>query len=180
MLKTIKMMLIGVAVSAAGLAVAPSDARAYDNDYCREYTRTVYIGGRTQDAYGQACLQPNGDWMIVGEGLGNDIPDNVNNVEYVIRDNNRYVTPTRVVYYDRYPQRYNSRVIVTPRFVWSHGGHYRGNNYHAYKPYKHHKKVVHHYRKRDDHRDYRRDNRHDNRRNDNRGNHYDPRTSQRW
>jgi surface antigen len=31
---------------------------------CREYTHTVYIGGRAERAYGTACLQPDGSWRI--------------------------------------------------------------------------------------------------------------------
>jgi surface antigen len=33
---------------------------------CREYTHTVYIGGRANVARGTACRQPNGVWRIVG------------------------------------------------------------------------------------------------------------------
>lgn len=33
--------------------------------YCREYQQTVTIGGETQQAYGTACRQPDGSWMIV-------------------------------------------------------------------------------------------------------------------
>jgi len=32
--------------------------------YCREYQQTVTVGGRTQDAYGVACRQPDGSWEI--------------------------------------------------------------------------------------------------------------------
>ena len=32
--------------------------------YCREYTQTVYIGGRAENAYGTACRQPDGSWQI--------------------------------------------------------------------------------------------------------------------
>ena|SRR5690349_6452009 len=35
------------------------------NAYCREYSQTVTVGGRTQQAYGQACQQPDGSWKIV-------------------------------------------------------------------------------------------------------------------
>lgn len=34
-------------------------------DYCREYTNNVKVGGRTQSSYGTACLQPDGSWKIV-------------------------------------------------------------------------------------------------------------------
>ena len=33
--------------------------------YCREYQQTVTIGGQTEEAYGQACRQPDGSWEIV-------------------------------------------------------------------------------------------------------------------
>lgn len=32
---------------------------------CREYQQTVYVGGRKQEAYGQACQQDDGTWKIV-------------------------------------------------------------------------------------------------------------------
>ena len=32
--------------------------------YCREYQQTVTVGGRTQEAYGTACRQPDGTWRI--------------------------------------------------------------------------------------------------------------------
>ena len=32
--------------------------------YCREYSQTVTIGGRTRRAYGEACRQPDGTWHI--------------------------------------------------------------------------------------------------------------------
>lgn len=33
--------------------------------YCREYTQTVVIGGQAQQAYGTACRQPDGNWLII-------------------------------------------------------------------------------------------------------------------
>lgn len=35
------------------------------DDYCREFYQTVTIGGKTEDAYGIACRQPDGSWRIV-------------------------------------------------------------------------------------------------------------------
>jgi hypothetical protein len=32
---------------------------------CREFQQTVTVGGRTEQAYGTACLQPDGDWEII-------------------------------------------------------------------------------------------------------------------
>lgn len=33
--------------------------------YCREYYGPVRIGGRIQQAYGNACLMPDGSWQMV-------------------------------------------------------------------------------------------------------------------
>ncbi len=36
-----------------------------DGRYCREYTATAVINGRTQNTYGTACRQPDGSWQLV-------------------------------------------------------------------------------------------------------------------
>lgn len=33
-------------------------------NYCREYTQTIYVGGRTAEGFGTACRQPDGTWKI--------------------------------------------------------------------------------------------------------------------
>lgn len=33
--------------------------------YCREYTQTIYVGGRQQSGHGTACQSPDGTWEIV-------------------------------------------------------------------------------------------------------------------
>jgi surface antigen len=35
-----------------------------DKQYCREFQEKVTVGGKTQDAYGIACRQPDGSWEI--------------------------------------------------------------------------------------------------------------------
>ena len=35
------------------------------NQYCREYTKTLNIAGQIQQSYGTACMQPDGSWQIV-------------------------------------------------------------------------------------------------------------------
>lgn len=35
-------------------------------NYCREFKQTVTIDGRTEEAYGVACRQPDGSWKITG------------------------------------------------------------------------------------------------------------------
>ena len=42
--------------------------RTFENatkQYCREYTQTVQVGGKTERAYGTACRQADGSWKIV-------------------------------------------------------------------------------------------------------------------
>ena len=34
--------------------------------YCREYQQTIQIGGQSQNSYGVACQQPDGNWQIQG------------------------------------------------------------------------------------------------------------------
>jgi len=36
-----------------------------DGRYCREYQQTITVGGKTENAYGKACRQPDGAWKIV-------------------------------------------------------------------------------------------------------------------
>jgi surface antigen len=38
--------------------------------YCREYQTTVLIGGKSEEAHGIACRQPDGSWQIVDRGEG--------------------------------------------------------------------------------------------------------------
>lgn len=38
--------------------------QATTGQYCREYRQTVVVGGRQQEAYGTACRQPDGSWII--------------------------------------------------------------------------------------------------------------------
>lgn len=33
--------------------------------YCREFQQTISVGGKTEQAYGTACRQPDGTWRIV-------------------------------------------------------------------------------------------------------------------
>jgi surface antigen len=44
--------------------VTPTRSYRSPEGYCREYTQTVYIGGRAQRGQGTACRQPDGSWQI--------------------------------------------------------------------------------------------------------------------
>lgn len=51
----------------AGAQYTMIPTRTYETSgtYCREYTTRARVGGRTQEAYGMACRQPDGSWRIV-------------------------------------------------------------------------------------------------------------------
>ena len=46
--------------------ITPQLARVDTNtgQYCREFQQTVTVGGQTQQAFGKACRQPDGNWKI--------------------------------------------------------------------------------------------------------------------
>ena len=48
-----------------GTVVPVRDGRSATGSYCREYTQTINVGGRSERAYGTACRQPDGSWQIV-------------------------------------------------------------------------------------------------------------------
>ena len=48
-----------------GYTVPQKAYQSPDGRYCREYTQTVFIGGRKQDANGTACRNPDGSWQVV-------------------------------------------------------------------------------------------------------------------
>jgi hypothetical protein len=54
--------------SAAGSVTPLRDGRTEYGEYCREFLQTVTIGGREEEAYGTACLRPDGAWEVVSAG----------------------------------------------------------------------------------------------------------------
>ncbi|MBY0354365.1 MAG: glycine zipper 2TM domain-containing protein [Rickettsiales bacterium] len=47
-------------------SVTPSNYyQTAGGQYCREYTHTINIGGRTEEGVGRACRQPDGSWGLV-------------------------------------------------------------------------------------------------------------------
>lgn len=47
-------------------SVVPGPAFNRSGAQCRQYTHTIYIGGRPETARGTACRNPNGTWTAVG------------------------------------------------------------------------------------------------------------------
>jgi surface antigen len=48
-----------------GTVTPVRDGTSSSGNYCREFQQTVTIGGKTEEAYGTACRQPDGSWQIV-------------------------------------------------------------------------------------------------------------------
>lgn len=44
--------------------VAPVVVSPAPTTQCREFTQTITVGGRIQQSYGTACLQPDGSWQM--------------------------------------------------------------------------------------------------------------------
>ena len=36
-----------------------------DKTYCREFTQTINVGGKSEEAFGTACRQPDGTWKLL-------------------------------------------------------------------------------------------------------------------
>lgn len=49
-----------------GTIVPVRDGYDGSGAYCREFQQTIVVGGRTEQAHGTACRQPDGSWKIVG------------------------------------------------------------------------------------------------------------------
>ncbi|MGE0252084.1 MAG: RT0821/Lpp0805 family surface protein [Dongiaceae bacterium] len=45
-------------------SVTPIRTYNTDGQVCREYTQTIQVGGRSEQAYGTACRDDSGDWQI--------------------------------------------------------------------------------------------------------------------
>jgi hypothetical protein len=51
--------------NAKGQVVATREGTSVSGRYCREFQQQVSIGGRTEQAYGTACRNPDGSWEVV-------------------------------------------------------------------------------------------------------------------
>ncbi len=49
----------------SGTVTAVRDGTSSSGLYCREFQQTVRIGGKSEQAYGTACRQPDGSWKMV-------------------------------------------------------------------------------------------------------------------
>ncbi len=50
---------------ASGYVVTTKKGTSSRGLQCREYQHSITVGGKTEEAYGSACLQPDGSWKII-------------------------------------------------------------------------------------------------------------------
>ena len=51
--------------TSTGYVVATKQGKNESGQQCREFLQEVTVGGKTEQAYGTACLQPDGAWKII-------------------------------------------------------------------------------------------------------------------
>lgn len=49
----------------SGTVTPTREGTAANGDYCREFQQSVTVGGKTEQAFGTACRQPDGSWKVV-------------------------------------------------------------------------------------------------------------------
>ncbi len=62
--------LVGIVAIAMSMTLMVSNANA-KQVHCREYQTKVLVGGKKENAYGTACLKPDGSWQIQKDAKGN-------------------------------------------------------------------------------------------------------------
>jgi len=142
-------LMMGLAlVSFCGAALMAGSAEA-SSGYCREYTKAIRVGGRLEQAYGKACLQPDGSWEIVdlngSDGAQDFIRDDIRDD---LREGN-----TRVVIVDRYLPRpaYYRPVVYRPVYrpapfcpPWFYGSRFeRHHEWREHEREEHHGNSAH-------------------------------------
>jgi hypothetical protein len=113
---TFKKLALAGAFLAPLAFVQPAEA----GDYCREYQKSIRVGGHIESGYGTACLQPDGSWMIVSTRGTVDPFDELRNRDVILVSDQRPVyynygpTYRPVTYYPRKHHYYNNRYYGRP------------------------------------------------------------------
>jgi hypothetical protein len=117
-----KLMLAATLLTLPMVMSSPVEAK--DKEYCREYTKTIYVGGHQERAYGTACYKPDGSWEIVS--LEGD-----HHARHEVRE---------VIYKDIHKKKHRrggKTVIISNK---KHPHSY----YHSPRYYSSHHKIIHH------------------------------------
>lgn len=91
---------LGTALLAVGAQAQVRVQPAEDEPYCREFTQTVTIGGKMQQGYGTACLQPDGSWEIqkpvqTRASKSVNVREEQPNIRYVVQKERVFIVPPR-------------------------------------------------------------------------------------
>lgn len=125
-------MRIRYFLATAALCLMGNAATA--QEYCREYTDGVVIGGVRQSGYGTACYMPDGSWQITQSG-GYQQAGYYQQQPTVIQTTNYVPVPQPSYYYQRPYSSFNLlintgyphyRSYYKPRHHYKHHGGHRG------------------------------------------------------
>ncbi len=138
---TIRKLILAGALLAPAMFVQPAQA----GEYCREYTKSIGVGGRHEEGYGTACLQPDGSWAIILTGDSGS-PGRLDDRKDLRDRIDIHDFDDRSVYYGygprlRHVADWPRREAIHPNVFFSHGhrdgwnkhrrrGHDRGYYYH--------------------------------------------------
>jgi hypothetical protein len=117
--------------------------RTFETDQgqpCREYQRTIIIGGRKEQGYGTACRQPDGTWRIVSGQTAAAQPVEQRTTVYVREVPRPYYYYRDYPYYPYYPYGYYSPwgygypygypFSFSFGYFYHDGGHRHGGGHH--------------------------------------------------
>ncbi len=114
-------LILGLAALSVAFISRDASASTINGAYCREFTKTVVIDRKQTQAWGTACLQPDGAWQIVDTNTDAvyDYPDRQIVLHQVVPAPPQY---NRVVYY--------SHPVTTTRYVYVKQPVYYSKSYH--------------------------------------------------
>lgn len=122
--------------SAVAFAIVAAGAQA-DEPYCREYTQPVNVGGKQQEGYGTACMQPDGSWQIIKPVEGDSMAQGTVVEEEYFTLPQPALSP---VYYPS-PVQTNFHLFYSNRDRgWNRGwrhGHSRGHHFYGHRGHGH-------------------------------------------
>ena len=121
-----KIRLASAGVFATLLVMASNTARA--EEYCREFTKDIAVGGKQQEGYGKACWREDGSWEIKAK--------NQHNASFSAPYKSENKPIQEVNYYGGYSSE--------PYKLFSY---FYGNRHDGHQYYKDHHRYKKHYRK---------------------------------
>lgn len=130
----------------AALALATAGSLQASDAYCREYQRRVTIGGKVQDSYGTACMQPDGSWKIVNEDnpqvVGSVAPEPVYDAPepVIVYEEEPVYVPYRTTYrtYEPAPVWWGVNLSFNERDHGWHGHRWENDRHHGGHHGRHH------------------------------------------